>query len=72
MVSGMSLFSYWVGNYIMDILSAIPSMLLVIILVLIFDTATFSDGDAIGMLIICLLAFDLECNAIYISCFIFI
>ena len=42
----------------MDILSAIPSMLLVIILVLIFDTATFSDGDAIGMLIICLLAFD--------------
>ena len=56
-VSGMSLISYWVGNYIIDIISSIPAALLVIILIVIFDTDTFSGGDAIGVLIVCLLAF---------------
>ena len=53
----MSLISYWLGNYIIDILSVIPAAVLVIVIVILFDTAAFSSAKALRVLIVCIGAF---------------
>ena len=41
LVSGVSIFSYWIGNYIADFLIALPTVLFVFAMVHIFDVSSF-------------------------------
>ena len=55
-VSGMSLFAYWIGNFIADICNGIPAAILVDILVYIFDTKVY-QGAAQGPFFVSIILF---------------
>ena len=59
LVSGLNSLSYWLGNYLFDVITIIPSCLFAIILVYAFDTKSFL-GEALLPLILILLLYGIS------------
>eukprot|EP00486_Rosalina_sp_Unknown_P000997 CAMPEP_0201566782 /NCGR_PEP_ID=MMETSP0190_2-20130828/6860_1 /ASSEMBLY_ACC=CAM_ASM_000263 /TAXON_ID=37353 /ORGANISM="Rosalina sp." /LENGTH=1780 /DNA_ID=CAMNT_0047985985 /DNA_START=1581 /DNA_END=6920 /DNA_ORIENTATION=- len=58
LVSGISFVSYWVGNFVADLIAAIPAMLIVYILIHAFDVDVYL-GDAQGPFLAVLILFTM-------------
>jgi len=56
LVSGISLASYWVSNFLADIIIGLPASILVFISLFVFDADAFT-GEAAGPVILCLIMF---------------
>ena len=59
LVSGVSIPAYWVGNYIADVLVAVPASILVFLQVYIFDVESFKNGS--GVFLVTILFFIISC-----------
>ncbi|RYH30057.1 ATP-binding cassette domain-containing protein [archaeon] len=71
-ISGVSLYAYWISTYLWDVVSYIPTALLIFAMMFAFDIKAYITGDAVSIMFIGLLIYGPSTAAItYLLSFMF-
>eukprot|EP01031_Cornospumella_fuschlensis_P022275 gene22275-27238_t len=71
-ISGVSLYAYWLSTYLWDVVSYLPTALLIFAMMFAFDIKAYTSGDAVSIMFLGLLIYGPSTAAItYLLSFMF-